>query len=176
MTFSETVAFHGHECPGLAMGYRMAEAGLEALSETRAGDEEIVAVTENDACGVDALQCLTGCTFGKGNLLFRDYGKSVYTLYSRRTGRGVRVVFHGNGIPEHIGNDREARVGWILTAPLESMISTTPVMIEEPEHARILSSTTCSRCGEKVMETRVRIHGCRVVCIPCHEKLAGISC
>ena len=39
-------------------------------------DEEIVCVTENDACGVDAIQFITGCTFGKGNLLYRDRGKA----------------------------------------------------------------------------------------------------
>lgn len=171
MTFNEVAAFHGHRCPGLAMGFRMAAAGLEALSDPRAGDEELVAVVENDACGVDALQCLTGCTFGKGNLVFRDYGKSVYTLYSRRTGRGVRVVFHGRGMPDMPGDDRDARLEWILEAPLESMISVTPVLMQEPGHARIRSSVVCTRCGEKVMETRIRMHCGSAVCIPCHEGL-----
>ena len=41
----------------------------------RAADEEIVAVVETDMCGVDAIQFLTGCTFGKGNLIHRDWGK-----------------------------------------------------------------------------------------------------
>ncbi|MCI5189229.1 MAG: hypothetical protein D3905_05405, partial [Candidatus Electrothrix sp. AS4_5] len=30
-------------------------------------DEEIVCVTENDSCSVDAIQVLTGCSIGKGN-------------------------------------------------------------------------------------------------------------
>jgi len=37
------------------------------LGENRAEDEEIVAVVETDACGADAIQVRTGCTFGKGN-------------------------------------------------------------------------------------------------------------
>jgi formylmethanofuran dehydrogenase subunit E len=73
MTYDEIIQFHGHECPGLAMGYRMATAAMKKLDSIRAEDEEIVAIVENDACGVDALQCVTGCTFGKGNLIFRDY-------------------------------------------------------------------------------------------------------
>ena len=83
MTYEEIIQFHGHECPGLAIGYKMATAAMEALESLRAEDEDLVAIVENDACGVDALQCITGCTFGKGNLLFRDYGKQVYTIYSR---------------------------------------------------------------------------------------------
>ena len=82
MAYKDIVRFHGHSCPGLAIGYRMACAGMEALHAIRSEDEEIVAVVENNACGVDALQCVTGCTFGKGNLVFRDHGKQVYTLYA----------------------------------------------------------------------------------------------
>ena len=96
MTYSEIVAFHGHSCPGLAVGYRMSRAAMDALSEMRSGDEQLVAIVENDACGVDALQCVTGCTFGKGNLIFRDFGKQVFTLYSRDSRKGVRVLFHGD--------------------------------------------------------------------------------
>jgi formylmethanofuran dehydrogenase subunit E len=60
MTYEEIIQFHGHECPGLAMGYRMATAAMSELDSTRAEDEKIVAIVENDACGVDALQCVTG--------------------------------------------------------------------------------------------------------------------
>ncbi|MCJ7521253.1 MAG: formylmethanofuran dehydrogenase subunit E family protein, partial [Dehalococcoidia bacterium] len=93
-SYEDLIAFHGHSCPGLAIGYRMSKAALSFLSGSRAKDEEIVAIVENDACGVDALQCLSGCTFGKGNLIFKDYGKQVFTLYNRRSRKGVRVVFN----------------------------------------------------------------------------------
>ncbi len=167
MTFEDVAAFHGHECPGLAMGYRMALAGLSALAGERAADEELVAVVENDACGVDALQCLSGCTFGKGNLLFRDYGKSVYTIYSRLTRRGVRVLFHGSGAPDGLRGDRKAYMEWILAAPEKDMITVAPAVADEPEPARIMASVPCAICGERVMETRTRQAGEGLVCIPC---------
>lgn len=117
MTFKETAQFHGHECPGLAMGYRMATAAMEALASTRSEDEEIVAITENNACGVDALQCISGCTAGKGNLIFRDYGKQAYTLYSRQSRKGVRAVFYGKGIPSEVRDDCAAMIEAILSPP-----------------------------------------------------------
>jgi formylmethanofuran dehydrogenase subunit E len=83
--YEELIAFHGHSCPGLAIGYRMTKAALFFLGVKRAYDEELVAIVENDACGVDAVQYLSGCTFGKGNLVFKDYGKRVYTFFSRRS-------------------------------------------------------------------------------------------
>jgi formylmethanofuran dehydrogenase subunit E len=170
MTYDEIIQFHGHECPGLAIGYRMATAALESLELLRAEDEELVAIVENDACGVDALQCVTGCTFGKGNLLFRDYGKHVYTIYSRSRRTGVRVVFHGKGIPEGLAENRSAYVKWILSAPGESIVSVTPVKILEPEPARILKSIPCAFCGENVMESRARRLDGKPTCIPCYEK------
>ncbi len=90
--FEEVVAFHGHACPGLAIGYRAAQAALQALSVTRPVDEELVAIVENDACGIDAIQYVAGTTMGKGNLIFRDYGKRAWTFINRRTGHAVRVA------------------------------------------------------------------------------------
>jgi formylmethanofuran dehydrogenase subunit E len=45
MTYDEIIQFHGHECPGLAMGYRMASAAMENFESFRAEDEELVAIS-----------------------------------------------------------------------------------------------------------------------------------
>ncbi len=168
--FKQIVNFHGHSCPGVAIGYRMAKAAMERLSEARAKDEEIVAIVENNACGVDAVQYLTGCTFGKGNFIFKDYGKQVYTFYSRNTGKGVRVVFHGRGIPAIERKNREEMINWLLSADESDIISITQVDIEEPEPAKIFPSVKCALCGEMVMETRTRQLNGKYVCIPCTQK------
>jgi len=172
VSFEEVVRFHGHVCPGLAIGYRMALAGLAALKEMRAEDEELVAIVENDACGVDALQFLTGCTFGKGNLIFHDYGKSVYTLFSRKTRQGVRVSWHGGSVPPEMADDREAFTKWILRVPANEAMLIQSVEIDEPAKARIHESVRCDACGERVMITRIRKLGNRTLCIPCWMKLA----
>ncbi|HUL31410.1 MAG TPA: formylmethanofuran dehydrogenase subunit E family protein, partial [Thermodesulfobacteriota bacterium] len=54
----KVIDFHGHWCPGLAIGIRAAELALKDIG--RASDEEIVAVVETDMCVVDAIQYLTG--------------------------------------------------------------------------------------------------------------------
>ena len=168
--FEEIVKFHGHSCPGIAIGYRMAKAAMERLSEERAKDEEIVAIVENKACGGDAVQFLTGCTFGKGNFFFRDYGKQVYTFYSRKTGRGYRVVFHGERIPEQAKNSRENMIQWLMGAEEDDIIRVSEVDIEEPPPAKIVPSVKCDRCGEMVMETRAKNVDGIYICIPCSEE------
>ena len=169
-TYRDIIAFHGHSCPGLAIGYRMAKAGLDFLSGARAADEEMVAIVENDACGVDALQCLSGCTFGKGNLIFKDYGKQAYTIYNRQSKKGVRVLFSPHNIPENAGKDRDQFINWLLSAPKDDIVSVKEVHIDEPEPARIMKSVTCESCGETVMATRTREVSGKTVCIPCAEK------
>ena len=65
--FGKCIEFHGHTCPGLAIGFRAARTLMERLGVKKAPDEELVAIVETDACGADAIQVMTGCTFGKGN-------------------------------------------------------------------------------------------------------------
>src|SRR4030066_2503001 len=89
-SLEEIVEFHGHICPGLVLGYRVSMLALKELGE-RAIDEELVAIVENNSCAVDAVQVLTGSTFGKGNLIFKDYGKQVYTFIKRPSGDGIRI-------------------------------------------------------------------------------------
>ena len=64
------------------------------------GDENIVAIVENDSCAVDAIQVVTGCTFGKGNLVVNNIGKQVYSLAHRPAGEGVRVAVRWEAPPE----------------------------------------------------------------------------
>jgi formylmethanofuran dehydrogenase subunit E len=171
--YEELIAFHGHSCPGLAIGYRMTKAALFFLGVKRAYDEELVAIVENDACGVDAVQYLSGCTFGKGNLVFKDYGKRVYTFFSRRSGRGVRVLYDSGSIPETISADRDRHRDWILSAPEDKILSLREVFIEEPERASVRESVRCDRCGEHVMATRTRQKNGVTLCIPCAQEEAG---
>jgi formylmethanofuran dehydrogenase subunit E len=169
--FDEIAKFHGHKCPGLAMGYRMTTAAMKLLAESSAEDEELVAIVENDACGTDALQWLTGCTFGKGNFIFRDYGKQVFTLYSRNIGKGVRTHFKDGAVPESARASKPDMIAWILTADEKDVVDVKEVSISEPPLAQIHKSIKCDACGEGVMQTRIKPVDDKNLCIPCSQKL-----
>lgn len=186
----QAVEFHGHWCPGLAIGLRASEYVLKQLG--RAEDEEIVAVVETDMCGVDAIQVLTGCTFGKGNLLLRDHGKMAFSFFRRPDGDGVRLVFN-RGQLDQLDDDfaelnqkwlkgeldpatevrlmtmRQERSQRIMAAPLDELFSVKPPDFPMPRTARILASLTCDECGESTMESRTRRLEGRTLCIACFE-------
>jgi formylmethanofuran dehydrogenase subunit E len=191
-TFDDVVKFHGHSCPGLAFGYRVAlaalkEMGMENISE----DEEVVAIVENDSCAVDAIQVVTGCTFGKGNLIFRDYGKQVYTFIKRPSGDAVRISVdfsppeeteeekemwkryseggRSEDVLKAVHNRKAKKMKAILNAPDSELLKIKKLVMQLPSEARIYPSIRCEMCGEKVAEPKARVKDGKIVCIPCFE-------
>lgn len=191
-TLRRVVEFHGHMCPGLAMGIRAAEVGLAEVGHNGVG-QEVVAVVETDMCAVDAIQFMTGCTFGKGNLVHRDHGKAAFSFIRRSDGRAVRVsakpggwgqrdaeresllakMRSGTATPEESarffalmkeGSER------ILSAPVEQLYDVREIDAAPPPPARILASIDCAACGEATMETRIRRLDGQELCPPCFEE------
>lgn len=157
--------FHGHTCPGLASGYRATEVAMGKLGIPieRAKDEELVCISENEACGVDAIQCLLSCTAGKGNMIFRPAGKMAYTFFSRKSGKGVRLVMK----PFDRSGDREAIMKKILTAPAEDIFDIKEPKVKIPEKARMFDSVQCDKCGEFCRDDKIRLQEGKKFCIDC---------
>lgn len=160
-------SFHGHKCPGLAIGMRACEAAKKHLDINFSKDEEVTCVTENDACGVDAVQVITGCTAGKGNLLFRRRGKMAFSFFCRNSGQNIRVVFKKRLDPNTM--DRKAMQEYILTAPVEELFEVKTPGYSLPDKARIFQSIKCEKCGESSSEAMIRVNDGKKVCLDCAE-------
>lgn len=187
--FRKCAVFHGHICPGLSIGYRASQRAMGWLKENRAEDEEIVAVIETNACGADAVQVLTGCTFGKGNLIFKDHGKQVLTLISRKTGNGVRVALKAGALElneEHrqlmdkirkgtaTGAERARFQALHLKRSRDIMENTEAALFDVreihedlPPKAQIEPSISCDRCGEPTMATKLTAQNGMNLCGGC---------
>jgi formylmethanofuran dehydrogenase subunit E len=170
------------------MGYRVAKYVKEHYP--RAKDEELVCIAENKSCSVDAIQSLLGCTAGKGNLILKDNGKQVFTVYSRDNNKALRIYFKGNVFKRMDELRQKAAKGElsqeekkemeglrsrviedILSAKDEDLLSVSDVDIPAPEKARIYPSLKCQECGEAFMEILGRTAGGKVLCKDCYEKM-----
>ncbi|MCD6294090.1 MAG: formylmethanofuran dehydrogenase [Deltaproteobacteria bacterium] len=141
---------------------------------TRGGDE---GVHVHESGRPQHVQVLTGCTFGKGNLIFKDHGKQVLTLLSRKTGDGVRVALKAGALElneEHgqlMGKIRKGdatdieknrfqelhlmRSRNIMENTEEALFDVRETHEALPPKAIIEPSKPCDRCGEPTMASRL---------------------
>jgi len=190
--FTRCVQFHGHTCPGLAIGFQAAMILMKRLDVRKAPDEELLAIVETDACGADAIQVMTGCTFGKGNFIFKNYGKHAFSLMDRGKGKGIRVcllpdVFKSDpeyfSLSKKVQSDeasaeeterfrqlQQERVQKILEADPESLFKVEEISADIPPKARIMESETCDICGEPTKMGLLRKISSKKICIPCAER------
>ena len=159
--FEKCAAFHGHVCGGLIIGYQAARYAKELLELDFSGDEQLVCITENDACGVDAIQVLLGCSVGKGNQLFHLRGKQAFSFYNRLTGKSVRLVFRQSAKQGRSGEE-------LLNMAPGELFDVKPTQIRLPEEAKIFDSYPCDCCGEITGANWIRISGDKKLCLDCY--------
>jgi formylmethanofuran dehydrogenase subunit E len=196
-----TGLLHGHYCPGSASGVK---AGARAMRDLRiersTGMEDVIAFVETNSCFGDGIQIVTGCSFGNNALIYRDLGKTAFTL-ARRNGEGIRIVSkrsEGRGQESEASrqfrqlvNERktnEANTAKVLQLqieaafklleiPDEELFDIRRVKIDLPDYSRLYASAKCSVCGESMMEPRARIKDGKPICLTCageaYFQLAG---
>ncbi len=190
--YKACINFHGHTCMGVTIGYQAAKLAMKLLGEMRAVDEELIVIVETDACCCDAIQVLTGCTFGKGNFFYLDHGKMAFTFGSRTSGRGVRLLLKPTifQIPEREKELAEKIAAHqatpadqqeyqeIYEARGEDFFSGGPEAFFEIEQLNALNlppkaprapSIACEVCGEMVMQTKLTEVGGHLVCRGCRN-------
>lgn len=191
------VAFHGHLCPGLVYGYLVAKNASERLGLRRSQDEEVVVISENDTCAVDALQVLLGTTTGKGNLILKAYGKNVFTVFNRSNKQAFRfsrkgayqyegdqpetfaeleaAVAAGRASVKEQRHQRKLKALDLLAKPFDAVFDTQEVACPEPAYAPLAPSKACAQCGEMTMATKmIETRDGRRLCLPCARQ-AGLS-
>jgi len=190
--YNDAIAFHGHSCAGLALGYAAALYARELLSLDYSEDEEVVVITETDSCTVDAIQTIIGCTAGKGNLFVNNWGKNAFTFYNRTTGKAVRLmmrhdffkpnpeldalrgkVFSGNASKEEIDKYHELseqRVNTILSVPGSEIYEVKEPQQPVPEKAKIFGNIVCPVCNESVGDARCVKVDDQLICQFCAQK------
>lgn len=164
--WKKAVLFHGHECPGLAIGFMACKAAVEKMAIGTSDDEQIVCVTENDACGVDAIQTLLSCTIGKGNLIYHCTGKQAFSFFNRTNGEKLRVCLK----PEtNKDMDRTQWKEYLLNSPVDEIFTFSKPKFDLPERAQIFNTIVCEICGEGAPEHKMHLQDSKSVCADCFK-------
>jgi len=187
--WNQAVALHGHICPGIVVGARASMLVLELLG--RSGQYIGVshyAVVENDVCGVDGVQVITGCTLGNDSLIIDNQGKFAFSWMDKDSGAGYRLllkvpvwksneplVLHekvkfGTATPEEKQGflaARGQRGQELMAMSDEELFDVEKIVRKIPGKPRLFPFVTCARCGESFMEAYGhKIEG-KIVCAAC---------
>lgn len=162
--YKQAGKFHGHWCPGLAIGVRAAWEARKALG-TRMADRHnhIQCLAESSACWLDGIQFVLGSTLGNGALKIDDTGKSAFSFYNPETGESLR--YYLLELPRE--KPREELIDYILSAPAEEIFRQTPVSGPFPPRKEKAGETVCSRCGEKFREDKAVYREALTLCPHC---------
>jgi formylmethanofuran dehydrogenase subunit E len=187
--FEAAIAFHGHKCPAMPLGFRAAEAAMKALGLKRAQDKELHVISETGkghaaGCFLDGIMSATGCTYGKSNIEKKYYNKMAFTLIEVATGKSVRVRlkddFFGNMLnspfvaqrkqgvpPQDIPAEvADPLVEKVLNMPEEMFLEIGPVQyVEFPRSKGCFDTDLCAKCGERVFVDKLTDK----VCVPCRR-------
>jgi tRNA-Thr(GGU) m(6)t(6)A37 methyltransferase TsaA len=191
---------HGHFCPGLAMGVMAAAYTMKELKVDSDGMENLLAITETNNCFSDGIQFVTGCSFGNNSLIFKDIGKTAFTL-TKRDGEGIRICSRHESrdiiqeafpdfqkyyqsviVEQNRDSDIVAaykkialqRAFGTLTIPFERLFTVKRLHVEIPDFAPIHESVVCSICHESVMRSRAIEKEDSFYCFTCNRNTYGI--
>ena len=164
-TWKDCVAFHGHECGGLTIGYKASLYAIELLNLEFSDDEQVVCISENDACGVDAIQVMLGCSVGKGNLLLHIRGKQAFSFYNRKTGKSVRLVLK----PKPEGMTKTESFVYYQSCDPKEMFEVKETTIALPDQAKLFDSYICPCCGEMTGSRWMKRVGEKLLCLDCAD-------
>lgn len=162
--WEKCVDFHGHQCGGLAIGFRTALYAAKLLDLTFSKDEDVVCISENDACSVDAIQVILGCSVGKGNLLFKLRGKQAFSFFNRTTGKSIRLVMKPTP-----NLDRSQSMDYFLSKDDEDLFFVKETTDTLPIPAKLFQTEICDCCGEPTMESMIRLEGGKKLCLDCYH-------
>jgi formylmethanofuran dehydrogenase subunit E len=181
-------SFHGHTCPGIVLGTRIAIAGNRRLGiEDPSKTRDLIVYVEIDRCLADAIQAITLCSLGKRRLKHVDYGKFAATFVDTSKNKAVRIsVKEGardwsmkHGEKRGLVNkgkpvDRKQAISVMIEAymkiPDRDLLNIQDVSVSIPKYdipGLPQRKVTCVVCGERIFDGREKRENGRILCRSC---------
>jgi len=104
--WEQVVDFHGHTCPEISLGYRVAQIAMRELGIRPAPNSQLSVVADTHSCALDAFQVLNHATYGRGNLTVNEKKNHVYHFQYSGTSEGVQISIK-TAVLEHLAGTRD---------------------------------------------------------------------
>lgn len=185
--------FHGHKCPAMPLGLKIASVAMNALEVEHAHAGELFAIVDLGdhhcaGCMGDGIQVITGCTFGKGNIVRSMKGKFSLTLIDQKRKKGVKVTPIGpwlqkafqsefmkqrqQGIPPHHipAEIVDPLIDKVLSMPVEEQFKVEfidNIKVDVPPHK--WDKRLCEKCNELTVAEYGFYINDKFLCTDCAE-------
>ena len=196
MDLKKIADFHGHVCPDLVIGAKAVSTALALLTEDEL-TQGLSVIAQNRTSALDAIQHLTGCTFGNQRLVVEDFGKHRYMFILNSSNRALEIamkpihfqyesayfelekkVSRNGGTIQEVSRLQgliNAWVHWLTSMEDRDLFSVTETRREPPSAEACSKYLRCTQCGDLVQASRARTLGTATVCRPCARLMMHMS-
>lgn len=105
--WEQVIEFHGHTCPGIALGYRIAQIANRELSVSDAIDAKVLVTSYTHSCALDAFQIINRATYGRGNLNVIEHNQHIYYFQRKGDSEKLQITIQSD-ILNHINESEES--------------------------------------------------------------------
>lgn len=90
--WEQVTDFHGHTCPGIAIGYRVAVLAQKEMGIRPTADSELLVKAETRSCALDAFQIINKATIGRRALIIEDTHQPIYQFHFTGTQEILKIT------------------------------------------------------------------------------------
>lgn len=90
--WEQVIDFHGHTCPGVALGYRVAQLAQREMGIRPTPDSECLVKAFTQSCAVDAFQILNRATIGRRALIIKETKQPIYQFHFTGTQEILQIT------------------------------------------------------------------------------------
>jgi len=101
--WEQVIDFHGHTCPEIALGYRVAQIAIRELGFRPTPSSELQVTAYTQSCAVDAFQVLNRATYGRGALRVIEKEQPIYHFKYTGTSEGVQITIRPEMLERLVG-------------------------------------------------------------------------
>jgi formylmethanofuran dehydrogenase subunit E len=177
----QSASLHRHLCPRQVLGVRLGMCAARIFTPLLPQkNKRMLAMVEMDGCFADGVSVATGCSMGHRTMRLADEGKIaatfIDTVVAPREGSALRIYALPDLRVRAAASARSAPNRWraYLSAYQqladEEMFGTIPVRLNFDVHAIVGepgARTTCSRCGEEILNLREIVREGHILCRSC---------
>jgi len=105
--WEQVIDFHGHTCPEIALGYRVAQIAKRELGFCPEPENSIIITAYTHSCALDAFQIINQATYGRGNLIVEEKKQHVYHFQKIGTLEELQISIRSEILEQLLGTEEQ---------------------------------------------------------------------